>query len=181
MSPINWGEHIIGYKEAGDILLRYALEKGRQNVLVYPVMFLYRHYIELQLKEIIINGRRYLGERRRFPLGHDINQLWQDCRSIVQAMDTNIEPNLTEEQRREFEDLYDNLGSYINILGELDPNSQTFRYPIDRDGNPIEIDFAAIYLKQLPELINRIDYSLAGIATGVYDILSDKEEWLSYG
>lgn len=52
-TPQNWGMYTIGYKEAGDLLLQYALNVGRQNVLVYPIIFLYRHYIELQLKEII--------------------------------------------------------------------------------------------------------------------------------
>jgi len=180
MSPLNWGIHITGYKEAGDLLLQNCLEGGRQNVLVYPIFFLYRHYIELQLKEIIVNGRLYLAERKRFPRGHNINTLWKECRRVVQEIDASVEPNPPEDLTRESNTVYDNLGNDINVLGQLDPNSQNFRYPTDVDGNPITIDFAGIYLRQLPELIERIDYYLSGIATGVYEYQSQREEWLSY-
>jgi len=180
MSPLNWDIHITGYKEAGDLLLQNCLEGGRQNVLVYPIFFLYRHYIELQLKEIIINGRLYLEERKRFPRGHNINRLWEECRRVVQEIDTSVEPNPPEQLTRESNTVYDSLGNDINVLGQLDPSSATFRYPTDVDGNPITIDFAAIHLRQLPGLIERIDYNLGGIATGVYQVCCDREEWLSY-
>ena len=156
------------------------MKRGRQHVLIYPVFFLYRHYIELQLKEIIINGRWYLEESRMFPRGHDINTLWQECRRVVQEMDAIVEPNPSEELVSESNVIYDNLGKDINALGQLDPNSQNFRYPTDVDGNPITVNFAVIHLRQLQELIERADSYLRGIATGVCEYQSEREQWLSY-
>lgn len=176
MSPLNWDIHITGYKEAGDLLLQNCLEGGRQHVLVYPILFLYRHYIELQLKEIVINGRLYLEERRRFPRGHNINMLWEECRRVVQEIDASVEPIPSEDSNA----VYNSLGNDISVLGRLDPNSTTFRYPTDANGNPITADFPGIHLRQLPELIERIDYNLRGIATGVYEACCEREEWLSY-
>lgn len=179
MSPINWGKHITEYKEAADMLFRYVAEKRMYNFLVYPILFLYRHYIELQIKEIVINARLYLGRKERFPRGHDIGKLWRICKEVMQAIDSSIEPNLTEEQKIQSKDIYDGLEKDINALAKLDPSSAT-RYPVDVDGNPIEISWGDFNFRELPELIERIDCHLGGIATGVYQILSDKEEWLSY-
>lgn len=70
MSPQNWCKHTIKYKETGDLLLQNAIETGKRNYMVFPTIFLYRHHIELILKEIIINNREYLrisqcGQRQR--------------------------------------------------------------------------------------------------------------------
>ncbi|MEP1141689.1 MAG: hypothetical protein ABJH44_15835, partial [Balneola sp.] len=46
-----------GYKQAGDILSK-RLQKNRNGLdfLVYPLIFLYRHHIELELKIIVKEG-----------------------------------------------------------------------------------------------------------------------------
>jgi len=178
MSPINWGKHVIEYKEAADILFQHVAGKRMYNFLVYPILFLYRHYIELQIKEIIINARLYLGIKERFPRGHDIGNLWGICKEAVQTIDS-VEPGLTEEQIVESKHIYDGLEKDINVLAKLDPSSAT-RYPVDVDGNPIEISWGDFNFKELPKLIERIDYNLGGLAAGVYEYLKSKEEWLSY-
>ena len=43
-----------GYRRAAELLIEHIDTKGRdQDVLVYPVVFLYRHHVELALKRII--------------------------------------------------------------------------------------------------------------------------------
>ncbi len=43
-----------GYRRAADILIKHIDESGRdQDFLVYPVLFLYRHHIELLIKQIV--------------------------------------------------------------------------------------------------------------------------------
>ncbi|WP_370605589.1 type IV conjugative transfer system pilin TraA [Escherichia coli] len=43
-----------GYRRAADILINHIDESGRdQDFLVYPVLFLYRHHLELLIKQII--------------------------------------------------------------------------------------------------------------------------------
>src|SRR5258708_28614683 len=43
-----------GYRRGAEILIGYVCEHGReQDVLVYPIIFLYRHHVELMLKRII--------------------------------------------------------------------------------------------------------------------------------
>ena len=43
-----------GYRRAADILIKHIDESGLdQDFLVYPVLFLYRHHIELLIKQIV--------------------------------------------------------------------------------------------------------------------------------
>jgi hypothetical protein len=46
--------YVYGYKKAADILVEYIKDtKTNQDYLVYPIVFLYRHHLELIIKEII--------------------------------------------------------------------------------------------------------------------------------
>ena len=50
--------YVSGYKHAAEILNRHVLENRviGFDTLVYPIIFLYRQYIELQLKSLIKYG-----------------------------------------------------------------------------------------------------------------------------
>ena len=66
-----------GYKEAGDRLVEFVLLNSRdQDFLIYPIVFLYRQYVELRLKEIIKEGLILLEEGNAFPKHHKIWELW---------------------------------------------------------------------------------------------------------
>ena len=75
---LNWsldsmGLYIEGYREAADKLVHAVVETGtNQDTLVFPISFLYRQYIELQLKHIIRESRIFLGEGASFPEHHRI-------------------------------------------------------------------------------------------------------------
>lgn len=185
MSPRDWGEFTIGYKEAGDLLLQHTLKAGRQNVLVYPIIFLYRHYIELILKEIILNNWEYLGISQSFPEGHNIYKLWKICRQNMQEADKLVDPGFaeSEEYQKEIIQAYDALEADLSKFAEIDPDSQSFRYPVDSKGNPIEIDREKLIqlLRELPELISRISYNLDGISVGIDTILTEKYRNLPTG
>ncbi len=50
----NLGLYIVGYKEAGDILVKNIIEsRSHHDSLVFPIVFMYRHYLELRLKQLI--------------------------------------------------------------------------------------------------------------------------------
>jgi len=180
MSPRNWWEYTCGYKEAGDLLLGKALHGGRQHVLIYPIIFLYRHYIELQIKEIILNGSSYLGKSTKVPTIHNLEKLWEMCRGVLSEMDRDILEQLGEKERSKYEAYEAALGEDIRVFSQWDPNSEYFRYPIDKRGDNIVVNLKDIHLDKLQEQINKIEYELEGIGVGVYEYLSAKEEWLSY-
>jgi hypothetical protein len=56
-----WDLYATGYLDAANLLVESVLETGRsRNPLCYPVAFLFRHYLEFRLKEIILQGRELL-------------------------------------------------------------------------------------------------------------------------
>ncbi len=80
---INWNLYALGYKDAADILVQFVLKApGQQDMLVYPIVFLYRQYIELRLKEIIKKGEALLSTFNDIPFGHNIYDLWNKCKKI---------------------------------------------------------------------------------------------------
>jgi hypothetical protein len=57
-----------GYKEAGNVLSKFCIENQYyENWILFPLVFNYRHYIELKLKELIFIGKSYLGKKAEFP------------------------------------------------------------------------------------------------------------------
>jgi hypothetical protein len=84
-----------------------------------PVLLLLRHYIELQLKGIIISCKDDLPNTDKH---HDIGNLF---RRAIQAVSARYgqagKPN-------------DDTESFIMELSKFDPKGEAFRYPETRDG-----------------------------------------------
>jgi len=185
LSAENWWEYINGYRKAGDALLSSSnvLGSGRKEYeLIYPMVFSYRHYIELQLKEIILNAREFLDVNEEFPKGHYLEELWAMCRELLQKMDKTLDPRFTaSDGYKDILNAYKDLESDLKIFWEIDPNSEYFRYPVDGKGKPIVAALQSVDFKNLEKLIGRIDQELGGIASGVYTILSEKYDSMKRG
>ena len=124
--PEGWQTYEIGYKEAADILVTYVEEHPRwQDILVYPVIFLYRQYLELAIKGLIKQARRLQNISKPFPKNHRIDQLWTICSGLLRE----ISPGESEEEQNQITRL-------IEEFCRVDPTSTAFRYPEDRDGKP---------------------------------------------
>jgi hypothetical protein len=61
-----------GYLQAAELMIETIVNTRRSpDAVVYPIAFLYRHYLELRLKKIITEGRELLGLRVEFPKRND--------------------------------------------------------------------------------------------------------------
>ena len=84
---INWTTYIYGYKQAGDILVHYLKTAAmHKNLLVFPIVFLYRQCLELYLKRIIRDGNALLDDKPNFPKKHDLKMLWAVCKTIIEKV-----------------------------------------------------------------------------------------------
>jgi hypothetical protein len=179
----NWFEYKYDYQEAANLLLSNAIKTKKRNSMVFPMIFLYRHYIELSLKEIILNTWEFLGINSPFPQGHKIDKLWETCRDCLQKADKLVDPTFAKspEYRKQIVQEYENLEKDLQKFSEIDPDSEHFRYPVDNHGNPINIDNEKLIelLKELPELTKRISYNLDGLSVGISQIIQDKYEALA--
>ncbi len=107
-----------GYKEAGDVLIKSLAENGRNDALVLPILFCYRQYIELRLKDIIRLINTFEETGQSFKEIHDLKKLWSSLRA-------SIEEEIDEEDQEEF----DAVEECIMELHRVDRKGTKFRYP----------------------------------------------------
>lgn len=128
---IGWGgtgaqfhSYIAGYKMAADSLVDWSISSKRIEVLdrvFYPICFLYRQFIELSLKEILIYYSDLDRGEIKKKLNHNLLDLWKCVKSLF----LEISP--------EDDTMILNAESYIIEFNAVDQSSFTFRYPITKD------------------------------------------------
>lgn len=157
---LNWSHntielYAIGYKEAGDRLVEFVLAKARdQDVMVFPILFLYRQYIELRLKEIIREGRILLEEGSSYPKHHKISDLWNTAKSIaIRVFENDNEPPD-----------FDYAEHVITEFSKIDPESFSFRYPESKSGENQLAGITHINIRRAAVHINELAKDLEGIS-----------------
>jgi hypothetical protein len=161
-----WDMYADGYKRAGDLLVECVKTAHRdQDILVFPIVFLYRQYIELRLKELIKDGNLLFNIPEKFPKHHKIDELWKRARKILER----VWPEGAAED-------LDAVEECIQQFSEKDPFSMAFRYPVDKDGNPSLSSLRHINLRNLSEIVDRIGFLLDGATMGISHDLDCKRE-----
>ena len=165
----DWGLYVSGYREAADSVVDNAEELG-VDLLVYPVMFLYRHFLEIGLKHNLIVLKRYLGEPSGFPYHHRLDLLWNEVRSLMEK----------EWKTEEHIKYYDSIGDRIMEFQKIDEASFSFRYPVTKQNLSSLSDVpdvngrgkAIINLVQVKEVV----HEMAMFIEGTVDMVADFEE-----
>lgn len=164
--PHGWTIYAIGYKDAADILVEHiAKTKRQQDTLIYPIIFLYRQYLELALKDLILEGRKLLDDPDPLPKTHRIDELWRLCDRLLEQ----ISPGDSADSRKE-------IGRLIEEFAQVDPLSMSFRYPEDKDGNPTLPGLTNINMRNVREVTGKISVILEGAGAMIYESLSYKRE-----
>ncbi len=104
---------------------------NEKDTLVFPIIFLYRQYLELALKDIIRELDRKLGNKRNDKIlsQHKLLPLWDAAVEQYEALikQDNITlvftPKLTKERK------------IVNQFNQIDEDSFSFRYATDKKGN----------------------------------------------
>lgn len=160
-----WGLYASGYKEA-DLLVQHVEKLGSgQDLLVYPVLFLYRQYLELQIKDLIRQGHRLKNIGNDFPKHHHIGNLWEVCHKLL----SEISPGDSVAELKE-------IARLIAEFSAVDPGSIGFRYPQDKDGNPSLLGITHINLRNVRDVIGKISIILMGADAQLGEYLSFKDE-----
>jgi hypothetical protein len=158
---VNWGGgwtlYAIGYRKAGDVLVeRVADDRGEADALVYPIVFCYRQYLELTLKDTLIEARRYFGVDKPFDAEHSLLHHWKPLRLLLEKRwpDHPEELKAVEENLRQFD--------------EVDRGSFAFRYSVTKSGDPsLPEEMQHINLRNLKEVVERIGTFLEASSTGL--------------
>jgi hypothetical protein len=156
----DWNLYATGYKTAADMLATHVVERrNRQDTLVYPILFLYRQYVELAVKEIIRSGLVYLERDRGTPQHHDLGQLWAQAEKLLDE----ICPGDSVRELKE-------TGRIIKELNSVDPQADAFRYPVNKKGEQSLQGIRHIDIGNVREVAARLAVMLDGATTqiGVY-------------
>ena len=145
------------------------------NTLVFPIVFLYRHYLELKLKSIIKEGYAVFGVRKNVPETHDLEKLWNKANELSIKAEIGI--------KKKYRDI---VFSCIKDFAKIDPFSEAFRYPTKkkRKGEfgtepTLPIDLPYLDLRNLSEIINNTSEILEYIAGIMCVELEQKREFES--
>ena len=152
--------YAVGFLEGAETLLEVVRSTGQnQDVLVYPIVYCLRHSMELLLKQVIRAGRRLVDEPGDFPDGHRLNVLWNTCKPVLKK----VWPT---------DSAYRTVESVITRLCELDPEGESFRYPVSTkrqgartmtlDPDLRNLDLGA-FVAEVVEAIQLLDGAYAGI------------------
>jgi hypothetical protein len=142
-----------GYKDAADGLL-FALEERRASPdsVIYPLVFLYRQGLELELKLILPLARRLAGQPGKKDHRHGLMPLWRELRCLLESFDA---PDADKEVSA--------IEEFIQQLDEVDPGSYAFRYPTTKQGEVSLPDLSHINVRHLGEIMDSVFMLLGGI------------------
>lgn len=160
-----------GYRRAADILIRHIDETGRdQDFLVYPIVFLYRHHIELQIKQVTGLARQLLRDddsRYSNKVTHNLNSLWETARrAILQADDTLSSSDFTR------------VSAVVKALNEADLRATGFRYARTREGGRSLEGVHYINTRRFGDLMAAASDELDAIDDGLRYLLDIENEML---
>lgn len=140
-----------GYREAGEKLYQFCIENPfYNNTLVYPLIFNYRQFFELRLKELILMGRKYLEViDADFPDEHSLLKLWNIYRNELLP---HIESSIDKDE-------LDNVERIISQFNTEDPKSMSFRYPVSKAPERKEsLNRRTVDLENFKNVIDKLIY-----------------------
>lgn len=133
----------VGYRKAAEALVWRAVNEempmGEAKGIVYPIMFLYRHVVEITLKDILAQFDSHKSNTRSYKFGHNLAAIWSNVVDVV-----------FEVQEKDIaQDFINCFGPLIESLHAIDPKGDGFRYYLDTTGKvarpePINVDLINI-------------------------------------
>lgn len=140
-----------GYKMAADLMVeRAAGNYHDKDLLVFPIIFNYRHFIELSLKSLIADYGPAVGVDANWK-SHDLLVLWQTLQQIFELYGVD-DPDDTDAV----------VEQMITEFAKVDPGSFSFRYPRDRNGNPIPLAHDAVDLAIMADTMKALEGYFSG-------------------
>jgi len=151
---VPWCLYADGYYKAAALLINQCETFYDRNTLIYPIVFLYRQYIELAFKEFILDGSRYRENLSPPQTHHNLNRLWQLCAEIIRERKLPVPPA--------------HIQMIEKVVGEFntyDPSSEAFRYPVTKRGArslasaevPLSIRGLAQTMKEVEGCLRNLD------------------------
>lgn len=134
-----------GYKKAGDLMIEAAeKDPSERDWLVFPILFNYRHFLELSLKYQLATYGPTVGIEPNWNC-HRLEVLWCAFDNMLKRYGTD-DPDDVDPVVREI----------ILEFAKIDPRSYSYRYPVDRKGEPLPVERETLHLPTLADVINAV-------------------------
>ncbi len=141
--PIDaFGPYARGYLDAA-ITLGEAAMRRPSDLAFYPLLHLFRHGVELSLKQLAFHAAKYHGDAGPKKLDHRIEDLWRDLKPKLDTWIESRRYSLAGEPPPESDEMDDIIGDLVKV----EPDGFPSRYPTMKDGTDIHpklstVDFA---------------------------------------
>jgi hypothetical protein len=172
-----FGVYARAFHKAGQALFERMFDKSSYNSLEgCPIIFLYRHALELYLKAIVLHGEAILqmngkalltnrGLLQKHNLLPFLPLLKQTFAAVGWTWELDIEGLHTFEE----------VGELLRDFETVDQGSYTFRYPIDKKGNP---SVPAHFMVSMPTFCQRMDALLESLEAALMGLEVTEERML---
>jgi len=114
--------YIEGYRIHARIGVQHAIADRNQDYLIYPIVYSYRHHLELSIKRLIVRSDQVLENNYNPPFGHSLVALFSRLKKNIDSIYTDID-------KSEFL----HASRIVSELHNLDPKGEDFRYHLKTD------------------------------------------------
>jgi hypothetical protein len=140
-----------GYMHAGAILIERCLADPRcAHELIYPILFNYRHALELEIKWVLNTYGRF-ADIQNFERNHNLTQLWKACRQVIEEVGGPSQDGSLEA-----------VEHIVLEFHALDPASFAFRYSTDKKGKPVPLP-QSVDLKNIRDVMEGVENFFQGV------------------
>ncbi len=146
-----------GFHIAGQLVCDWMIKsRWDLDVLLFPLIYLYRHHVELMLKRLILKGARLQNMRlsphdRACLLKHRLDKLLEILLPIIKA----VAPVPTQTER--------GIRAYVSQLNLSDPEGQASRYHTSSRGSTSLAQLSHVNVRVFAEGMEWLSCCLEGI------------------
>lgn len=121
-----WDKYALSYKIGAEtIAQKIKTDNSDIDYLVYPLIFLYRHYFELRIKGILKLNKDLNTNEIKVPSNHQLTDIWQRCVERIRLIRPDTDLTLLKK-----------VENTLIGFDNHDAKSFAFRYPEDKNGKP---------------------------------------------
>lgn len=160
-----------GYHEAGKILVhKMESSSGYRDYEGYPILFLYRHALELYLKAIVYRGAQLLGlisdekpSTEKLLTSHKLTRLLPTIEAIFKAVEWEWDFEVSGLKS------FDDFADLIKEIEKIDPQSYCFRYPVNTTGEAALPKHFIVNVVNFGKKMDLVLDLLSGAVTGLQE------------
>lgn len=151
-SVFNFSNYSYAYRQAAEALYeQFKIHAGNYAVkdpMGITLTFMYRHYMELTTKYLYLKFIPYVKGRRlnedEFSCfiqetNHNINEVWKKLKPVLDELSKKLKCSFDIKA----------FGHYVSEFQSYDDSSMKMRYPVDKNGKPIETKSQRLDIKIL--------------------------------